>query len=259
MNQVQTGRLQYFLPNWDNINTNSTIRDWISGYRIPFTSEPSQTLYPANNHFSEREKTLISLEIDKLLQIGAIEPCNPVEKQFLSSIFLHPKADGTWRFILNLKKLNKFINTIHFKLEDIRTATRLMSPNCYMATIDLKNAYYLLSVEKSYRQYLRFQFLNIIYEFTCLPFGLSTAPYVFTKIMKPIMFHLRSQKLMSVIYLDDILCFGDDYEECKKNVDITIQLLESLGFIINKEKSCLVPKQKCKFLGFLLNSTNFSI
>lgn len=259
MNQVQTGRLRYFLCYWDSINTNPTIRDWVSGYKIPFECEPTQSSQPENNTFSKKEIMLISLEVNKLLQLGAIEPCEPIQNQFLSSIFLHPKADGTWRFILNLKKLNKFINTTHFKLEDIRTATRLMSPNCFMANIDLKNAYYSLSVEKPCRKYLRFKFQNVIYEFTCLPFGLSTAPYVFTKIMKPVMFYLRSQGLMSVIYLDDILCFGDSYIKCRKNVEITVQLLKNLGFIINEEKSCLQPKQKCKFLGFLLDSTLFSI
>lgn len=194
-----------------------------------------------------------------MLQLGAIEECSPKDNQFLSSIFLHPKTDGTWRFILNLKKLNNYVATCDFKLEDLRTATKLMTPGCYMATIDLKNAYYLLSIRKSDRKYLRFMFQNILYEFTCLPFGLSTAPYVFTKIMKPVVCHLRSLGLLSVIYLDDILCLADSYEKCLENVSTTQNILKNLGFIINNEKSVLEPRQHCQYLGFKLNSVQFSI
>lgn len=202
---------------------------------------------------------LISVEIDKLLHLGAIQRCSTVKGQFLSSIFLHPKSDGSWRFILNLKKFNKFAFSTHFKLEDLRTTTKLMTPGCFMATIDLKNAYYMISIKESDRKYLRFLFQDKLYEFKCLPFGLSTAPYVFTKIMKPVMCHLRSLGLLSVTYLDDILCLADSYEECLQNVLTTKTLLESLGFIINIDKSCLQPKQYCQYLGFILNSVQFSL
>lgn len=209
--------------------------------------------------FTLGESNQICHEIEKLLQIGAIEPCQPTNGQFLSSIFLHPKADGSWRFILNLKNLNKFVHTVHFKLEDVRTATKLMTAKCFMATIDIKNAYYLLSILKQDRKYLRFKFKDSLFEFTCLPFGLSTAPYVFTKVLKPVMSYLRSLGFLSVIYLDDILCFGNTITQCTENVSITQKLLIDLGFIINREKSCLTPKQECKFLGFILNSVTQTI
>lgn len=76
-------------------------------------------------------------------------------------------------------------------MEDIRTATNLLSKDSYMATIDLKEAYFLVSVHKSFRKYLRFRFDNQLYEFTCLPLGLCSAPLVFTKLMKPMLAALR--------------------------------------------------------------------
>ena len=57
--------------------------------------------------------------------------------QFISSYFLVPKPDGSFRFILNLKNLNTFIDTDHFKIEDLRLATRLISKNDLMTSIDL--------------------------------------------------------------------------------------------------------------------------
>lgn len=98
-----------------------------------------------------------------------------------------------------------------------------------MATIDLKDAYFLISVNTRFRKFLRFVFV----EFTCVHFGLCTAPWLFTKIMKPIVAYLRSQGFMSVHYLDDFLLLDHSYSRCVKNINLTCYLLSQLGFIIN--------------------------
>lgn len=144
-------------------------------------------------------------------------------------------------------------------MEDMRTASRLISRGCYGATIDLKDAYYLLSVDEHYRKYLRFRFHGILYEFNCLCFGLSSAPYTFTKLMKPIIQNLRSEGIICVNYLDDFLILGNSEKECFKNVSKACELLKSLGFIINGEKSSLKPETKFKFLGFFFNTLELSI
>ncbi|KMQ91154.1 reverse transcriptase and recombinase, partial [Lasius niger] len=93
-----------------------------------------------------------------------------------------------------------------------------------------------------------------IYEWSCVPFGLSVAPWLYTKMMKPVKNVFRERELLSVVYLDDWLCFGKTKEECAENIEVTKQTLESLGFVINEEKSCLAPNTRCQFLGFILDS-----
>lgn len=80
-----------------------------------------------------------------------------------------------------------------------------------MCTIDLRDAYFLVNIDKNIRKFLRFIFKNTLYEFTCLPFGLCTSPFVFTKVMKPVINALREQGLVLTIFLDDILCVGSTY------------------------------------------------
>lgn len=164
------------------------------------------------------------------------------------------KPNGGQRFILNLKSLNKFIKTKHFKLEDYRTASKLITKDCFMGAIDLKDAYFFIPIKKCHRKFLRFQYADVLYEFNCLPFGLCTAPYVFTKLLKPVCEYLRSHSHTSVIYLDDIFCIGRSFSECNNNIATTKELLETLGFIVNKEKSCLLPTKECKYLGFIFDS-----
>lgn len=202
---------------------------------------------------------MLEAEINKLLSKKAIEKCKFLVDQFISPFFLVPKPDGTHRFILNLKNLNKFILAPHFKMEDIRTAKNLLLLNDFMAAMDLKDAYLLVPINKNSRKYLRFIFKNEIYQFTCLPFGLSLSPFIFTKIMKPVVNMLREKGFLVVIYLDDILFIAKDYNTCRENILWSKNTLEKLGFIINVRKSDMEPAQKCKFLGLVVNSIDYTI
>lgn len=233
---------------------------WIEGYTIPFKSIPYRTDNPSVYPKTFQEHLDFNQCIKTLLNINAISQCNHEPGEFLSSVFLVPKPNGDKRFILNLKCLNKYIETKHFKMEDYRTASKLITKNCYMASIDLKDAYFFVPIHTTQRKYLRFKYNNVLYEFNCLPFGLCTAPFVFTKLLKPVMEYLRKvHHMISVIYLDDVLCIGKTYSECADNVYVTKKLFQKLGFLINTEKGCLIPKTQCTFLGFLFDSKHMQI
>lgn len=196
---------------------------------------------------SVEEKAEYRKAIDELVQKGAVSKCRPSRNQYLSPYFLVSKPNGEKRFVLNLKKLNMHIKCFHFKMEDSRTVSRLIDTNFYMCTIDLKDAYYSVPVARSHRKFLRFVFDNKTYEFNCLPFGLASAPYVFTKLLKPVAHFLRSRGFLSVIYLDDIILMGESEKICAQNARVTCELLESLGFQLNLKKCNLKPSQHVNF------------
>lgn len=264
MTQVHAGRLQHHYDCWLKVTKNPVVLDWIhNGYCIPISCNVVQN-YPPHNTFSIKEKQEMPSAISNLIDLGAVTKCNPQRDQFVSNIFLAPKSNGGHRFILNLKQLNKLVSNSHFKMEDHRTASKMIPNQGFMATIDLKESYLLVPINTSHRKYLRFQFEDInsqvlTYEFNAMPYGLSSAPRTFTKIMKEVVSHLRYRGFKSVIYLDDILCIGDSFDDCLRNVTETLRLLNCLGFIVNNDKSCLHPQQCCKFLGFMYNSVDMTI
>lgn len=258
-NQKLAGRLKGFLNQWKEITCDAKILQTIRGYKIPFISKPVQFKKVKQKIFSNIELKNYTKALQNLLSLGAIKECKPIKGQFLSPYFLRKKPNGDIRFIFNLKELNKFTHCSHFKLEDYRSAQNIIFKNYYMASIDLKDAYFLIPIYPGHRKYLRFLFNGKLYEFSCLPFGLNTAPYTFTKTMKPIIHILRAKGFLSVIYLDDLLLVGKTKEECYRNVNETINLLNTLGFVINYEKSTLKPRQICKYLGFIFNSNKLSI
>ena len=83
----------------------------------------------------------LSVEIKNLLHKGVIEECHHEEGEYIFPISLTPKSDGSFKMILNFKKLNDHMPYIHFKMET--DVLNLVTPNCYMAKIDIKDAYFL--------------------------------------------------------------------------------------------------------------------
>ena len=144
-------------------------------------------------------------------------------------------------------------------METLQSALQLIKPKSYVAVLDLKDAYYSVPVAIEYRKYLRFWFEGTIYEYTCLPNGLASAPRMFTKLMKPVYATLRGSGICLVGYIDDILIVADTEEELNDHVSKTTYLLETLGFILHTAKSCPKPSMVAKFLGFIINSETMCV
>ena len=89
----------------------------------------------------------------------------------LSPIFVTLKKDGSYRVIFNLKRLNQSVSYYHFKLDNLQTAIKLVTPCCYMSSIDLKDAYYSIPIAPEHQKYLEFTRRGQLYNFTCLPDG----------------------------------------------------------------------------------------
>ena len=70
--------------------------------------------------------------------------------EFVSPIFIIKKPDGRTRLTLNLKGLHEFVKYEHFKMESIRTIIDIVTRNCFMATIDLKDTYYSVSISRQF-------------------------------------------------------------------------------------------------------------
>ena len=254
------GRLKDHVEGWKSLTSDPVILDAIKHYHIEFGEDlPFQICQPKQMHFSLSERAIINEEIAKLLNKGVVEQTHCVEGDFISTIFVRPKKDGSYRMILNLKTLNEFVSYYHFKMDNIKTALKLMRPGCFMASVDLKDAYYSVPIATEDRRYLKFEWQGSYFQYTCLPNGLACAPRLFTKILKPVCSHIRSLGHICMGHIDDSLLLGYNYSACTKNIQDTVDTFVKLGFVIHPEKSVLVPSQEMEFLGFLLKSVNMTI
>ena len=157
--------------------------------------------------------------------------------------------------MVNLKGLNQFVGAEHFKMEGLHLLPSLIQQGDWMAKLDLKDAYLQVAIDPNYHQFLQFQWQGSTYQFKCLPFGLSAAPRVFTKLLKPVIVLLRQLGTRLIIYLDDILLLHQSKQQLEVLVVQICQLFEALGLMINRKKSLLSPTQRLEFLGFQVCST----
>ena len=135
----------------------------------------------------------------------------------------------------------------------------MIRPGAYLASIDIKDAFYSVPIYKGHKKYLKFMWQGVPYQFRAMPNGYVDAMRVFTKLLKPVFSTLREMGYESVIYVDDSLLQGDTAEECHDNVLETVNALQMLGFIIHHSKSTFVPTQKIEFLGFIIDTVNMTI
>ena len=122
------------------------------------------------------QKTPPKSDLRDGLKRGSHEDSNPSGGRFL----LHSVSCTKKRWVSEtsdkLEKPQFFHRYPHFKMEGIHTLKK----------IDLKDTYFSVPISQKHRKFLCFQFKENLYQFNCLPFGLASAPRVFTKTLKPI-------------------------------------------------------------------------
>ena len=249
-----TGRTNLFYDNWHTITQDPFVLTMVRGVELNFVSLPSQSNLPGCLVSDPAEKVLVDVEITKLLEKGAVKEVTSCEGEFISNIFLRPKKNGSMRPIINLKRLNQCIETPHFKMEHLLTFLPFIRKGMFMTSLDLKDAYFALPIESSFRKYVRFVWRDRLYEFQCMCFGLSSAPYIFTKVMKPIFSRLRREGICSSYYIDDSIYANLSAQLLVSQTIRAKTLLESLGFTVNEVKSSEEPSQVMEHLGFIINT-----
>ena len=121
-----------------------------------------------------------------------------------------------------------------------------------MIKMDLKDAYFSIPIHQEHRQWLHFQWQQQVYQFQCLPFGLSSAPQVFTKVTRPIVAWLRQLGIRMVAYIDNFLLLAHTKEEAHLKAQLMVTIFQALGVSINTKKSLLTPEQETEFLEVMI-------
>ncbi|XP_022804977.1 uncharacterized protein LOC111342193 [Stylophora pistillata] len=240
----KTGRIHSYINEWVTLTSDSSILDIVKGCKIEFNrGPPYQLRIPKPIRVTCKEAEFIEIEISRLLEKGVIVLCQ-YEGEFLSNFFVTPKKDGSYRLILNLKNFNKNVAYHPFKMVSLQSVIQMMKRDCFMASIDLREAYYLVKIDANYQKFLKFSWNNQLYKFTCLPNGLACAPRLFTKLLKPVYSTLRSRGFLSVAYIDDSYLQGNDFGDCLSNVNENVELFIKLEFVIHPVKSVELPTQE---------------
>ena len=156
----------------------------VRGDTIEFENDIPIKHNAKNPSFSPEEEVEIQVILEEMLHKQIIRETTHESTEFVSPIFIVKKPDGETRLILNLKELNEFVKYEHFKIDGIKTIINMVTRNCFMGTIDLKDAYYSVTISRLFQKFLKFKWKETFYCFTCFPNGLGSYPKKFTKLIK---------------------------------------------------------------------------
>ncbi|KAL0193870.1 hypothetical protein M9458_012166, partial [Cirrhinus mrigala] len=228
------------------------------GYAIQFARRPPKFRGVLITSVQGPNTAALRAEIAVLLAKDAIEtvPSAEMKKGFYSPYFIVPKKGGGLRPILDLSVLNRALLKLPFKMLTLKHILTCVRVQDWFVAIDLKDAYFHVSILPRHRPFLRFAFEGRAYQYKVLPFGLSLSPRVFTKVAEAALSPLRERGIRILNYLDDWLILAHSWDLVCAHRDMVLNHLAQLGLRVNWEKSKLSPAQRISFLGVELDSVS---
>lgn len=246
---------------WATLTSDPTLLEAVKGYKLPLTGCPPLTYYKDGAVSVTLKPAIVTAlrpHVEKMEVEGVIERVKPNTKVFVSSMFSVPKSDGSIRPVINLRGLNYFLLVPKFKMEGLFLIQSLVRRGEMMAKIDFSQAYFSIRISPEHRHLLAFPWEGGLYMFRRLPFGLASAPLIFSKLMIVLAQHLREQGVRLIVYLDDWFLVASDSQTLSGHISLAIDLFEKAGLTINREKSVLRPTQSITFLGIEIRSDRLS-
>jgi len=240
------------LSHWQSITNNTQVLKWVEfGVKVPFKSTPPACEFK-NREFSFKEKQFINSEIERLLSEGSIVECES-KPRCVTPISVVPKPSGGLRLVHDLRHINKYCDPPKFSYTDINVVLEHINPHDRLITIDLKSAFNHVGIHKDQHTFFGFQFNNKYFVSQVLLFGLNYSPYVFNKILRPVIEHFALQNIRCISYVDDFI-HPNIEDQIDSSKDYILRILKLLGWSVNIEKSSLTPETKKTFIGFVIDT-----
>ena len=236
----------------------SKIRSWIShGVTLDLESSPSMQVFdntPTVVQHADDVRTRIREYIDfgAVVRLAAGHAC-PFGIQPLHVIIKPPKKP---RLVIDLSRnLNDNLAYEYFSYSSVLTAVDLSTPHCWYVKLDLSNCFLSFPLHPSALPYFIFRFEGELYQFTRLPFGLSSAPRICTMLLSVLQDELHHCGVSRLVrFLDDFLPIEDSFDSAQRSLVTAQQVMSDLGLVVNRDKTG-GPSQRIAFLGILLDST----
>lgn len=222
-----------------------------NGYKLPFIDTPVNRIF-RNNKAALENNSFVSETIADLLKDGSVvqvEHC----PQVVSPLSVSTDRAGKKRLILDLRYVNQHLYKERVSFDDWKTFENFVTENGVCYKFDLKKGYHHVEIFEDHQQFLGFSWgeglFRKYYVFTVLPFGLSTAPMLFTKLLRPLVSLWHQKGINICVFLDDGAGTERYLSKAIRNATYVKKTLEQSGFVANTEKSIWNPTSSMIWLG----------
>ena len=234
------GRLAPRLASWQAITDDKFILSVVGkgGYRLEFGDKgPPPPCRKPNQPSCTEHTEFVSAAIRDAIEMGVISQVHPSASHCVMALGV--VAGEKNRLIFNCRPLNKHLAPRKFKFESLGTEGRtVFSGATHGWSVDLKSAFYHIEIQEEFRKYLGIEWEGASYQFNALPFGLSVAPYLLTRLMKSVIKYWRENHgLRLVQMMDDSNGAASSAKQARTHVRFVVHHLERLGFVIQDSKT----------------------
>ena len=209
-----------------------------TGDHPPIKLRPYRT--PLNN------RKVIDKAIDEMIDAKIIERS---KSPWSFPVVIVDKKDGTKRFCVDFRALNKITKTNSYPLPLIDDILALLGKARYFTSLDLKSGYWQVLMDDNDKEKTAFACHRGLFQFNVMPFGLTTAPAIFQELMARV---LEGLDEFTVAYLDDILILSTTLEEHLAHIQHVFDRLREHSLRL-KLKKCSFLKSETNYLGFVIN------
>ena len=193
-----------------------------------------------------KQQEIIEQEVEKMLEAGVVQPS---DSPWSSPVVLVRKKDGSHRFCVDFRRLNRETRGDAYPLPRIDESFDTLSGNQFFSTLDLASGYWQVELDAESKPKTAFSTRSGLYEFNVMPFGLSTAPATFERLMEIAMRGIQWRKCL--VYLDDIISVGKTFEGAIDSLRDVFTRLRQAGLRIKPSK-CTLLKPEVEFLGHIV-------
>jgi hypothetical protein len=178
------------------------------------------------------QENQVASQVKEWLELRVIEPIPT--PPLINNLVLAAKKNGKIRVCIDCTPVNKVTRELEWPLPRIQDVRHLVKTKTWFSRIDLRNAFFRISVPHNYRHLTAFTCQGKSYQFRKMPFGLKTAPATFQRFMDHGLSDLSEGRIW---YQDDILIGADTLEELRVETRRTKERLRQMKCEINEEKS----------------------
>ncbi|GFV81656.1 retrovirus-related Pol polyprotein from transposon 412 [Trichonephila clavipes] len=182
---------------------------------------------PRRLPFAKRD--LVDAQVDEWVKNGIVEPCL---SPYASQVVVVKKKDGKSRVCIDYRRLNRKLIKDNYPLPLIDDILNCLQNAKIFTTLDLKNGFFLVTVNERSRKFTSFVTHNGQNQFRRMCFGLSTCPSTFMRYINAIFRHLISKSIV-LPYMDDVVIPAANESQALEYLKIVLQVACDYGLEIN--------------------------
>lgn len=193
------------------------------------------------------EREIVEKQIEEWLNDGIVETCS---SEYASPVLVVRKKDGSPRVCIDYRKVNEIIIKDRYPLPLIEDQLDQLKDAKLFTTLDLRNGFFHVTVDKESRKYTAFLIHSGQYCFLKVPFGLCNSPAVFQRFINHIFRELINEGIV-LTYLDDLIIPACDERQALKRLKLVFDVASEHGLEINFKK-CQFMQRRVEFLGHVV-------